>query len=199
MSSDIMNTDDNDTINNKETDKKLFLDFNDFKNKYIENSQNEFDCEINNNQETLIKALETEFWFLEQVQKAIYSSNEQMMKYSDGDDEEINECRSENIKIIFKNFESMKEIQEKILNINFNHNIKNINLFSLIGSKDNETIDYKNPKNNPLIVEFIDRSEENNYENKVEFDKKFNDFFNTKNQNQIPEENEEEILNEIDL
>jgi hypothetical protein len=137
--------------------------------------------------------------FLEQVQKAIYSSNEQMMKYSDGDDEEINECRSENIKIIFKNLESMKEIQEKILNINFNHNIKNINLFSLIGSKDNETIDFKNPMNNPLIVEFIDRSEENNYVNKVEFDKKFNDFFNTKNENNLSEENEEEILNEIDL
>lgn len=204
MSSSLIEFDDNNTKENKETEAKLFLDFNDFKNKYIENSlkesENDSDInEINNKQDSLIKKLETELYFLKEENKAIYFSNEEMSKYSSKlEDEDINECRAENMKILFTNFERMKEIQKEILNVDSNHNVKCIDLSSMIDKTNEEDIDYKDPKNNPLIIEFIDRSDNNNI-NDAEFNKEFDDFFYLKKEKEVTCYNQEEIIQEIDL
>lgn len=187
----------------KEGEADLFLDFNDFRDKYLEISTKEIENDIgftkeHSNQESLIIKLESEFYFIEQEQKAIFSSNEEMMKYSNGEDEDINECRSENMKLMFKNFERMKEIQKEILQIDCSHNIRNIDLLALTG-KNNQDVDYKDPKNNPLIVEFIDRSAENGGVNDAEFNQDFNNFFNLDTGKKSSNCNEDKVLQEIDL
>jgi len=208
----------------------LFLDFNDFKNKYIENSllhETENDCDNKSSKidtekqslTTLIRKLETEFYFLEQENKGIYFSTEEMTKYSNrGDkdeDDDLNEYRAENLKLLFRNLERMKDIQTEILQIDSCHNIKNFNLLSMIScinkndAAEAGEIDYKNPKNNPLIVEFVDRSsghdinysDKDNHQAELEFDK-FDSFFDLDNQKKVvstDHKQNEEIINEVDL
>lgn len=202
MKSDKMKIEERNEFINDEADMKLFLNFKDFKNKYLENSLKELsinkgESPINIERKTNLIILENEFYFLEQDQKAIITSNEEMLKYSNFDDEDINECRSENMRLIFKNFVRMKEIKQQILKIDCDHIIKDTSLLSIIDNVENDLVDYKDPKNNPLISEFIDRSELS--QNQVELDEKFKNFLNIENEVYNNPNNEEDIIHEIDL
>lgn len=205
MSNNLINNNNQNNIENQESNNEtLYLDFEEYKQKYLENRKNTIDNYINDNKigdkEKIIKFLESEFFFLEEQQKAIYYSNQEMMKYCTEDDEDINECRAENMKIIFKNFERMKKIKSDIIGLDKNHYLKDKELLEIFKDVINEEKDYKDPNKNPLIVEFIDRSNENNCGDiNAEFEKNFNEFFIENNKLSNIENNEEEIIKEIDL
>jgi len=169
----------------------LFLDFNEYKFKHLE-KKNLLDCYINDNKisdkEKIIHFLESEFYFLEEQQKAIFYSNEEMKKYSTEDDEEINECRSENMKILFKNLERMKKIKSEILDLDRTHYIKDRDLLLFYKKLDQEVKGYNNKDfiDNPFIKEFIDRSGTSDYSD--------ND-----NKNKANKSKEERIISEISL
>jgi hypothetical protein len=194
------NNDDKSNSDEEDNNETLFLDFEEYKQKYLENRKNTIDSFINDNKindkEKIVKFLESEFIFLEEQQKAIFYSNQEMMKYCGEDDEDINECRSENMKIIFKNLTRMKKIQSDIIGLDRNHFLKDKDLFESFKNLIYEEKDYKDPNKNHLIVEFIDRSAENNSSCKAsEFEKNFNNFF-TEN---ISKNKDNEIISEIDL
>lgn len=140
----------------------LILDYEEYKLKYLENKKNALENYISDNKisdkEKIIKFLESEFYFLQDQQKAIYYSNVEMKKYLTEEDEELNEFRAENMKIIYKNFERMKKIKSDILGLDRNHNIKDKDLLFFYKNLDKDIEEFKVPKNNPFIVEFIDRS-----------------------------------------
>ncbi len=201
---------------NEKKEENLILDFEDYKEKNLENKRLIIESYINdkkiNDKIKIIKFLESEFDFLEEQQKAIFYSNEEMEKYSSIEDKDIQECRAENIKIIFKNLERMKKIQEEIKNLDRNHYIKDKDLFSYVNKNEEKEkveieteneVDDKDPKKNPLILEFIDRASYNNIninhnDNDIIRDIDI-DFYNN-NYNFIENENKnEEILKEIDL
>lgn len=175
-------------------EENLILDYEEYKQKTLENKKLIIDKFINNDKINdkvkIIKFLESEFDFLEGQQKAIFYSNEEMEKYSSEYDNDIQECRAENMKIIFKNLERMKKIQSEILDLDRNHCIKDRDMFSYVNKK--EEVDYKDPNKNPLILEFIDRSTYDNIDvNKecaIESIEKVDDI-----------DEKEEILKEIDL
>lgn len=165
MSNNIGKNDHNNINEEHANNETLFMDFEEYKLKFLENKKIALDNYINDSKisdkEKIIKFLESEFYFLEEQQKAIHYSNEEMKKYCTEEDEEINECRAENMKILFKNFERMKKIKSEILALDRSHYLKDKDLFSFCKNLEQE---YKNQidlKNNPLIVEFIDRSGEN--------------------------------------
>jgi len=198
---------------NQEINETLYLDFEEYKQKYLENKKLRIENYLNDNKisdkEKIINFLESEFYFLEEQQKAIFYSNEEMNKYCTIDDEDINECKAENMKIIFKNFERMKIIQDDIIALDRNHYFKDRNYLSILDkSTKEEDLDYKDPNKNPLIVEFIDRSNENKSGNdNITFEKNFEDFFIHNTNNEINNvsaydeklENEEEIIRELEL
>ena len=77
--------------NSYEEIENLFVDFEEYKNKYLEIKKNKIENFINNkdinDKDKIIQFLESEFYFLEEQQKAIYYSNEEMNKYYDNDKE----------------------------------------------------------------------------------------------------------------
>lgn len=201
----------NENLNNEEN---LFIDFEEYKHKYLENRKAKIESFIYDekisDKEKIIKFLESELYFLEEQQKAIFYSNEEMMKYSTDDDKDIQEYRAENMKLMFKNFERMKKIKDDILGLDKTHYIKDKNFLSIFSRKQAElqsissisisTLE-SNTTNNPFIVEFIDRSDQKeniNTTDSVLSEDEFNNLINANN-NSLENNSGDNIIKEIEL
>ena len=190
--------------NSYEEIENLFVDFEEYKNKYLEIKKNKIENFINNkdinDKDKIIQFLESEFYFLEEQQKAIYYSNEEMNKYYDND-KEIAESRAENVKILFKNFERMKKIKEDLLGLDKYHYMKDKNILSNFKFEEEKYNNSNYLLNNPLIEEFIDRSDLHKEGDENKFEEEFNNFFSNKNnvEENLDDDNKDKILDEIDL